>query len=88
MTTAGGNTICGRYVPENTVVTVTQWAAYTSERNFKNARSFRPERWLGGGEWSGDDRKAFQPFSFGPRNCIGQRYVCFFIPSLEMVLLE
>ena len=46
------------------------YATYYSERNFKDAESFVPERWL---EWNGyDDQSAFEPFSLGPRNCIGK----------------
>ena len=46
------------------------WAMYRSERNFKHADKFDPERWL---SWNGyDDQSAFEPFSLGPRNCIGK----------------
>lgn len=46
------------------------WAMYRSETHFKNAAAFYPERWL---SWNGyDNRDAFEPFSLGPRNCIGK----------------
>lgn len=77
VTTSEGSTICGRYVPPNTVVSVPNLAAYMSERNFKNAHKFVPERWEKDDESRGiykdDDRKVLQPFSFGPRNCIGRK---------------
>jgi cytochrome P450 len=46
------------------------YAMYRQESNFKDAETFDPERWL---DWNGyDNRDAFEPFSLGPRNCIGK----------------
>lgn len=67
-----GAIICGRWVPARTVVAVNQWAAMHSEKNFKNPFQFAPERWMGDKEYADDDHDAFQPFSYGPRNCIGR----------------
>lgn len=37
---------------------------------------FLPERWLPDAERFKDDQKlVFQPFSFGPRNCLGKKWV-------------
>jgi cytochrome P450 len=69
----GGATICGEYVPESVTVSVSQWATYHSESNFYDAESFIPERWLGeDARFEHDNHAAFQPFSVGPRNCIGR----------------
>lgn len=68
----GGQVICGRWVPAGTSVSVHQYAAYRSSENFKDPEEFVPERWLGGGEFKDDSRDAAQPFSYGPRNCLGQ----------------
>ncbi|KAK0609415.1 cytochrome P450 [Immersiella caudata] len=68
----GGATVCGNYVPEKTIVAVHQWAMYHSETHFKEAFSFRPERWLGDPVFAGDNKDAFQPFHIGPRNCLGR----------------
>ena len=38
---------------------------------FRNAAVFVPERWLGDTEYAADKRDAHQPFSVGPRNCLG-----------------
>jgi len=69
----GGAWICGEYVPEDVTVSVSQWATYHSESNFYDAESFIPERWLGeDARFEHDNHAAFQPFSVGPRNCIGR----------------
>ncbi|KAI4753317.1 cytochrome P450 [Aureobasidium sp. EXF-3400] len=69
----GGARICGEYVPEDVTVSVSQWATYHSESNFYDAESFIPERWLGeDARFEHDNHAAFQPFSVGPRNCIGR----------------
>ncbi|KAH7410057.1 cytochrome P450 [Phaeosphaeria sp. MPI-PUGE-AT-0046c] len=45
-----------------------------SPKNFKNPEKFAPERYLpeGAKEYAGDRKEAHQPFSFGPRNCLGK----------------
>lgn len=68
----GGATICGEFVPEDTSMSVHQFSTYRSEDNFKNAYEFRPERWLGDPEYKDDHLDALEPFSVGPRNCIGK----------------
>ncbi|KAF8849394.1 putative Averantin oxidoreductase [Acephala macrosclerotiorum] len=75
-TNPGGNAICGEFVPGNTVVSVHHWPANISERNFKDAKKFVPERWLRDEErpkrYADDKRGACQAFSMGPRNCLGR----------------
>ncbi|KAK2814459.1 hypothetical protein FQN49_008179, partial [Arthroderma sp. PD_2] len=68
----GGRSICGRWMPENTVVSISQFAAYRSECHFASPDEFIPERWLSDPRFNDDTREIFQPFSVGPRNCIGQ----------------
>ncbi|OCL03416.1 cytochrome P450 monooxygenase-like protein [Glonium stellatum] len=68
----GGDRLSGYYVPEGTSVYVSQHAAYHSARNFAEPDSFIPERWLGDERFVDDKRASFQPFSFGPRNCLGK----------------
>ncbi|EUC37309.1 hypothetical protein COCCADRAFT_23027 [Bipolaris zeicola 26-R-13] len=70
----GGANISGHYISGGTSVYVSQYAMHHSSRHFKNPDEFVPERWLEGanGEYSGDKKDGFNPFSFGPRNCIGK----------------
>ncbi|KAM3447220.1 hypothetical protein MY3296_008956 [Beauveria thailandica] len=73
---AGGETIDGRFVPANTTVGVHQHAAYHSASNFHRPDDFCPERWLPaargkGSEFADDNLAVFNPFSYGPRTCLG-----------------
>ncbi|XXH00038.1 hypothetical protein Hte_006379 [Hypoxylon texense] len=69
---AGGDTILGRYVPEGTIVDIWQASLYRDPAYFTQADNFVPERWLGDPRFANDSRQAVQPFSTGPRNCIGR----------------
>jgi cytochrome P450 len=73
VTPEDGSTICGHFVPPNTVVTAPQLAMYTHPDNFKRPLEYLPERWLGDKEFEDDQRHALQPFSVGARNCLGQK---------------
>lgn len=55
-----------------TTVGVDHWATYRSNDNFRDPETFIPERWLGDPVYADDQRAALQPFSYGPRNCIGK----------------
>ncbi|KAK8093445.1 cytochrome P450 [Apiospora hydei] len=69
-----GDTVDGVFVPEGTRVFCAKYVAHRSALNFARPHDFVPERWLQGkpAEFADDNRHGvFQPFSFGPRNCIG-----------------
>ncbi|KAI0602456.1 cytochrome P450 [Biscogniauxia sp. FL1348] len=68
----GGQIITGRWVPPGTRVSMHHWSTYHSPINFKDPDSFVPERWLGDPLYADDAFEAHQPFSWGPRNCLGQ----------------
>ncbi len=67
----------GNFVAGNTIVVIPQLPINMSEDNFADPERYIPERWLKGDQcperYRGDDRKAMQPFSVGPRNCIGKK---------------
>jgi cytochrome P450 len=67
-----GAMIAGKSVPGNVSVAVNHWATYQSTVNFLNPSTFVPERFLGDPKYANDNFAALQPFSTGPRNCIGK----------------
>ncbi|KAI0897741.1 cytochrome P450 [Annulohypoxylon nitens] len=69
-----GATICGKHVPQGTVVTINHYCSNTSATNFLHPMSFVPDRWLGDSLYANDNRDVVQPFSVGPRNCPGQQF--------------
>ncbi|KAK7178821.1 hypothetical protein DPSP01_014343 [Paraphaeosphaeria sporulosa] len=68
----GGDTVSGEFIPGGTTVSVCMWAATKSERNFQDPYVFRPERWLDRENNQTDKLSASNPFSLGPRGCIGR----------------
>ncbi|KAI8627216.1 cytochrome P450 [Xylariaceae sp. FL1651] len=67
-----GAEICGRLVPGETTVYVSNYACFRNEKNFRDPDEFIPERFLPTGGYDNDNRAALQPFSYGPRNCMGK----------------
>jgi cytochrome P450 len=57
-----------------TTVYVTAFAAFHSPVNFRAPDEFIPERWISS-EYDSDNKSALQPFSIGPRNCLGKKYI-------------
>jgi cytochrome P450 len=72
---AGGMQICGEYVHQGATVFILHYPTFHSSRNFVRPDDFAPERWLpeGTAEFEKDDKKAFNPFSVGPRACLGRK---------------
>lgn len=57
-----------------TVLEGTQWALFRNPQYFAAADEFHPERWLGTDPRFANDRLDIsQPFSIGPRACIGRK---------------
>jgi len=53
------------------------YSAYRSPRNFTDPDEFHPERWLSPTtrQYEADQKDVMQPFSYGPRSCIGKKYM-------------
>ncbi|KAJ5933979.1 sterigmatocystin biosynthesis P450 monooxygenase stcL [Penicillium verhagenii] len=69
----GGEIVDGYFVPEHANVSTHHYASYHSPANFALPDEFIPERWLGVDErFKNDKRDVLQPFSLGPRSCIGK----------------
>ncbi|KAK2006445.1 cytochrome P450 [Colletotrichum eremochloae] len=70
----GGAEICGDGIPEGTLVSVNPYVAFTHPDNWARPTEFIPERWLHpeDPQWKDDKRDVHEPFSYGPRNCIGK----------------
>lgn len=66
-----GDMIDGHWIPGGVSVSVSSWAASHNPANFRDCDTFIPERWLDDA-YSTDVKKAMQPFSLGPRGCIGK----------------
>ncbi|KAH9862935.1 hypothetical protein J1614_010748 [Plenodomus biglobosus] len=64
-----GAMVDGHFIPTGTLVSVAAWTTHYDPRYWSDPNEFKPERWLV--ENSSDVRAAFQPFSIGPRACIG-----------------
>ncbi|KAL8722376.1 MAG: hypothetical protein Q9181_007501, partial [Wetmoreana brouardii] len=73
---AGGELIAGAFVPADMTVGVHHYSTYHHPGNFRCPSDFLPERWLPGTRdappFDKDKRDCMQPFSFGPRNCLGK----------------
>ena len=60
-------------ITNDDLVVIPTWALQRSEKYFKDASEFNPERWLDSNFVDGLSRVAYLPFGFGPRICIGSR---------------
>ena len=72
--------IIGLNTYTQTTLGIWQYALYHSASNFKQPDLFIPERLLGDVRFENDKKDLHQPFSYGPRNCIGMKYVCILLP--------
>jgi cytochrome P450 len=75
------------YRSMQTRVSVHQWSVVHDEKYFHRPAEFIPERWIKGEKASqmGDRLEASQPFSYGPRGCLGKKYVAY--PPLHLVMM-
>lgn len=82
----GGDVILDQFVPSGVSVGVHHYSTYHHPDNFHRPAEFLPQRWLPGTRdlppFANDNKECMQPFSFGPRNCLGKN-----IARAEMRLL-
>lgn len=80
-TPPGGANILGEWIPGNTSVNMTIYAAHRDPEVFKYPETFNPDRWM-----DVEERKRMEPmfiaFSTGTRGCIGRN-----ISYLEQVMV-
>ncbi|KAJ5786687.1 cytochrome P450 [Penicillium pulvis] len=66
-----GIMVNGSYVPGNTEVYTSAWTLTHDPRYFHQPFEFKPQRWLD--PECTDNKEASQPFSLGPRGCLGRK---------------
>lgn len=86
---AGGAEVSGHWLPGGTFVSASGYSSNRSKLNFPDSPStFDPSRWLSSSSTSNKEvnhaspLSAFNPFSLGPRNCLGRN-----LAYLEMRLI-
>ncbi|EKM55979.1 uncharacterized protein PHACADRAFT_174150 [Phanerochaete carnosa HHB-10118-sp] len=78
---SGGFVAGPHFIPEWTSIRAPTWSLHRDARNFAQPDAFLPERWLApedrdatglASPGGAHDMRAFVPFSYGPRNCVGK----------------
>ncbi|KAI8931178.1 hypothetical protein NX059_011530 [Plenodomus lindquistii] len=69
--TSTGFSLHSRYIPAGVEVYTSAWTVTHDPRYWQSPMEFIPERWLDKGNH--DVREASQPFSLGPRGCLGRK---------------
>ncbi|KAL4966559.1 cytochrome P450 [Aspergillus stella-maris] len=67
-----GAMIDGHWVPQGTEMYTSAFTVTHDEKNFPDPFRFDPERWLDASR--PDVKEASQPFSLGPRGCLGRNF--------------
>ncbi|GJE93716.1 cytochrome P450 monooxygenase [Phanerochaete sordida] len=77
----GGLTVCGRTFPAGTVLSVPTYTIHRDAEVWgKDTEEFRPERWFE--QDKNAVQKTYNPFSFGPRSCVGRN-----LASMELLII-
>ncbi|KAH9849581.1 cytochrome P450 monooxygenase pc-bph [Lenzites betulinus] len=78
---AGGLEVCGQFFPEGAVLSVPTYTIHRDPEVWgEDPDEFRPERWFEQDKVA--IQKAFNPFSFGPRSCVGRN-----LANLELLVI-
>ncbi|KAF5511195.1 Trichothecene C-15 hydroxylase [Colletotrichum siamense] len=70
-TPRSGAQVAGEHIPGGTTLGIWQYALYHDPTKFLYPDSFIPERWLDDKRFENDAKHMHQPFSYGPRICLG-----------------
>ncbi|KAI0870729.1 cytochrome P450 [Hypoxylon argillaceum] len=76
-----GYAIDGEWIPQGTEIYTSAWAVTHNPQFFKDPMKFDPSRWMK--EKSTDIKEASQPFSLGPRGCLGRNFA---LVELNLIL--
>lgn len=77
----GGLTIRGVHFPQGTVLSIPTYTIHRDTQAWgEDADKFRPERWFERDHLA--MQKAFNPFSYGPRACVGRN-----LASMELLII-
>lgn len=69
---AGGRTLCGKFLPENTTVGMSSWCIHANKEFWgEDTLEFKPERWLDPTQAHKLERYVMS-FGQGPRACLGK----------------
>ncbi|KAI0967378.1 cytochrome p450 benzoate 4-monooxygenase [Xylaria arbuscula] len=80
VTAKGGVSCEDEHFPEGTVLSVPSYTLHhTADIWGSDVEEFKPERWL---DATPEQRMSFNPFSFGPRACVGQN-----VAHMELALI-
>jgi len=66
-----GATVAGQYIPRGTDISVHNFTIARDPAFWSRPNEFYPERWID--EHNTDTKEASQPFSLGPRGCLGKK---------------
>ncbi|KAJ4289879.1 hypothetical protein N0V90_011212 [Kalmusia sp. IMI 367209] len=66
-----GIRIDGYWIPSGVEIYTSSWTTHHDPQYFHDPDTFKPERWL---SESSDIKEASQPFSLGPRGCLGRNF--------------
>lgn len=69
---SSGATLCGKFIPAGTLVSVSPMTVQRDARNFSHPELFIPERWLDGSKET-CNKDAYIPFSVGSYGCVGKQ---------------
>lgn len=81
----GGLLIDGRMYPEGSILSVPSYTIHRDPTVWgEDAEAFKPERWLEGDKESKElMMRTFNPYSFGPRACVGKNLAAM---ELQMII--